>query len=156
MRSLDAMAISVALVASSAASRVEGQVQRVQTAADVVSAFERAGLPVQSVTVLNASSDSNHLLGRPGQYTSKVDFFDARHPGSDGGLHSGENTVEVFPTAAAARARHDYIEAVTRGVPILRQYLVLNGRVLARFDFQLLPSEVEEYRLALNRALPRR
>lgn len=126
---------------------------RTRTATDVVLAFERAGLPVLNVVILDAASDPNRMLGRPGGYLSKATFFDGRHPRGEFGDDDGQNTVEVFATPAAAKARRDYIARVTRGIPYLTQYMVLNGRVLARFDKALLPDEVEGYRLALAQAL---
>lgn len=122
--------------------------QRIATAADVTDAFAAAGLPVHRVVVLNAATDPNQLLGRPGQYTSKVTFSDARR--SD-----AENTVEVFATAAQARTRRDYIARITEGAPFLTQYQVLDGRILARFDRAMLPQEVEQYRSALAQASAR-
>ena len=123
-----------------------------QTAAEIVALFKAADLPVQDVKVLDEASDSNNLLGRPGQYTSKVFFYDARHPNKNTPDDEGENTVEVFATAADAKARHDYIEGVTKGVSFLVSYQVLRGNVLVRFDKVLLPTEVEQYKAALTKA----
>lgn len=124
-------------------------------AVDVFRVFGAAGIPVTDLTVFDAVNDPNHLLGRPGQYVSKVSFFDARHPKDEPDEVTRENTVEVFATPAAAKARRDYIARVTQGTPFLLQYQVLNGKVLARFDTILLPAEVEEYRVALAKALAR-
>lgn len=126
---------------------------KITTATDVLAAFSAAGLPVQSGVVFSAATDPNRLLGRPGHYLSKASFYDARHPGGGDENVIGPNTVEVFATPAAAKARRDYIARVTQGSPILQQYLVLDGRVLARFDLVLLPAEVDEYRSALSAAL---
>ena len=51
--------------------------QRTSTPATVSAAvltqrMKAAGLPIASVTVYNATTDPNHLLGRQGGYTSKV------------------------------------------------------------------------------------
>jgi hypothetical protein len=121
---------------------------------DVLKRLTGAGLPVKDVEVLTVATDSNHLMGRPGQYTSKADFYDARHPKAADGSDDNENTVEVFPDAASAKARHDYIDQVTKGVPMLLQYQLLRGNVLIRFDKVLLPAEVEAYKQALNKAVP--
>lgn len=119
------------------------------TASDAVAALEKAGIKVIDVHVFTEQDDSNRLLGRPGQYTSKISFFDARHPRSADGGDEGENTIEVFATAEDARRRYDYVDGITKNLPMLMQYQVLKGRLLARFDKVLLPSEVKQYEAAL-------
>lgn len=119
------------------------------SAQDIITAFQKAGLKIQDVVVVTEASDDNHLLGRPGQYTSKVFFYDSRHPKPKDGSSEGENTIEFFASDDAAKTRHDYIESVTKGVPMLLQYQVLQGNVLARFDKVMLPSEVDGYKKAL-------
>lgn len=117
-------------------------------AAGAADALRKAGLPVQSVVVVTEKSDDNQLLGRPGQYTSKVFFYDGRHPkvpDSD----EGENTIEVFPDDASAKRRRDYIAGVTEGIGMLTQYQYLNGRVLVRLDKVVLPSEAKGYEKAI-------
>lgn len=118
------------------------------TASDVFAQFKSAGLPVADEKVVTEASDDNHLLGRPNQYSSKVFFFDIRHPKAEG--EDNENTIEVFATEADAKARHDYIENVTKGVPMLLQYQLLNGKTLVRLSKAVLPSEAEGYKKALG------
>jgi hypothetical protein len=118
------------------------------TASDVFKQFKTAGLPVADVKLVTESSDDNHLLGRPNQYISKVFFFDTRHPKADG--EDSENTIEVFATEDDAKARHDYIQNVTKDVPMLLQYQLLNGKTLVRLSKAVLPSEVEGYKKAIG------
>ncbi len=118
-------------------------------AAGVASAFKKAGLPVTSIKVLDEASDDNHLLGRPEQYTSKVFFYDGRHP-QQAGSEEGENTIEVFANAADAKTRDDYIAGVTKGVAFAQQYRYLHGRTLVRLDKIMLPSEAKRYEAALH------
>lgn len=124
---------------------------KIETASELATAFSAAGLKVVDVRAVTEKTDDNQLLGRPGQYTSKVFFFDARHPksASEG---EGENTIELFSSAADAKARHDYIDQVTKGQPLFLQYQLLQGRALVRFDKAAVPSEVEEYRKVLARS----
>lgn len=121
-----------------------------KSAGDVVDSFKAAGLNVTNVKVVTEADDGNNLLGRPGQYKSKVFFYDARHPRSPDGNDEGENTVEFFASPSDAKTRHDYIDGVTKGVPMLLQYQILHGNVLARFDKVMLPSEVEEYKKVVD------
>jgi hypothetical protein len=121
----------------------------VAAASDVAAALTAAGLKLTSIVVVTEATDDNQLMGRPGQYTSKVFFYDARHPKSPDAPGAGENTIETFATAEDAKARRDYIEQMTKGSPLLLQYQILHGRTLVRLDKALLPSEVEGYREAL-------
>lgn len=130
------------------------QARKVETAQQVVDALRSGGLPITDVVIIDERTDSNNLLGRPGQYTSKVFFYDGRHPKSPEGGDEGENSVEYFASAADAKKRDDYIAQVTDGVPLLMQYRLRHGKVLVRLDKVLLPSEAKEYELALSKVLP--
>lgn len=123
-------------------------------ASQIAASLVSAGLKLQNIKAETAESDDNHLLGRPGQYTSKVFFYDSRHPKPGAGNDEGENTIEVFANAADAKRRKDYIENVTKDAPFMQQYMVLQGPVLARFDKVLLPAEVEQYKKALAQVVP--
>ena len=125
---------------------------KIATAPDVAQALKVAGLPVVGVVKVTEESDDNHLLGRPGQYQSKVFFFDARHPKSVvEGDEQGENTIEVFPTAVGAQNRRDYIAQISGGIPALAQYQYLRGKALIRLDHIMLPSEAKHYEAALSK-----
>jgi hypothetical protein len=115
-------------------------------------ALGERGLPIERVTVLDEATDPNNLLGRPGQYTSKIDFFDKRH--SEAGSEDGRNTIEVFATPEDAKARRSYVEQVTKGMAFAVQYQELRGSVLMRLDKAMLPSEVNAYRDALSQIVP--
>lgn len=120
------------------------------TADKIAETLKKSGLKITDVNVVTETNDSNHLLGRPNQYTSKVYFYDARHPKGADGSDEGENTIEVFASPADAKARHDYVESVTKGVPMLLQYQVLRGPALIRFDKVMLPTEVDGYKQAIS------
>lgn len=127
----------------------EDATPKIENAEDVAKQLKDAGLPITDIKPVTAADDSNQLLGRPGQYTSKLFFYDGRHPKvpeSD----ENENSIEVFASAEDAKTRHDYIENVTKGTPFLMQYLLLSGRVLVRLDKAVLPDEAEKYKAALQ------
>jgi hypothetical protein len=119
-------------------------------------AFEKIAATVDTAklgTVFTESSDPNKLLGRPGQYVSKVSFVDGRIAADDvSGLKEGDTArgggVEVFETAEGAKKRADYIERVTEGVPMLAEYRYLNGPVLVRVSHYLTPSQAADYEKA--------
>ena len=119
-------------------------------AQEVVNELREFGLPVIEVSIVTAETDEDKLLGQPGQYTSKVNFYDARYPKSDDDFTNPINTLEVFANEEDAKARHDSIEDATRGYAFLAEYLVLDGVNLARFDKALSPEEVTEYKAALK------
>lgn len=115
----------------------------------VVNALHAAGLPVTLTVVYTAASDPNHLLGRPGQYTAKVAFEDARVKGSDptelDAIDNG-GSVEVFATAAQAAARITYIQAFAALAP---EYDYQQGGVLLRVSHLLTPDQAKAYATAL-------
>jgi hypothetical protein len=127
---------------------------KILSSSDVASGFLKAGLPIDEVVSHTAKTDPNRLLGRPGYYTSKTDFRDLRYYKDDTDEWDGDNhTIEVFPTAAAALSRKQYVERVTKGIPFLVQYLILRGRVLVRIDRVMTPEEVQQYSNALDKML---
>ncbi|WP_333740898.1 hypothetical protein [Streptomyces sp. IBSBF 2806] len=107
-------------------------------------------------TVVTAENDPNKLLGRPHQYSSKVTFTDSRIAASDvEGLDKDDTlrggAVEVFESAEDAKARADYIESVTKSLPMLAEYHYLSGPVLVRVSHYLTPQQAGEYKAALDR-----
>jgi integrase len=44
--------------------------------AEVIAGLKREGMPIGATRFYTPSSDPNHLLGRPGQYTGKANFKD--------------------------------------------------------------------------------
>jgi hypothetical protein len=54
---------------------------------------------IKDFTAYTATTDPNHLLGRQGEYTSKINW------GQDRGNGDAFSSVEVFPDAADARLR---------------------------------------------------
>ncbi len=128
---------------------------RAMSAAQVVQSFKRAGLPIGRTEPYTETTDPNHLLDRPGQYTSKANFIDrrVRGQGSPGpSIDSAQGgSVEVFatPTDAATRAR--YVRTVTQSASALTEYDFLQGRTLLRLSKVLTPTQANAYKAALTR-----
>ncbi|MER6075583.1 hypothetical protein ABT187_43800 [Streptomyces sp. NPDC001817] len=104
---------------------------------------------------VTAANDGNHLLGRPGQYTSKITFTDTRIKAADvKGLEKGDVTrggsIEVFATAADAQTRAKYVEAVTKSMPALSEYDYVHGTLLVRVSHLLTPAQAAAYKTAAN------
>ena len=116
-------------------------------AIEQVRALEASGFRFVGVVNHTEESDPNNMLGRPGGYTSKVDFYDARYPNSDDSMIS-PNTIEVYETKNAATKRVEYIEAVTTDMPMLRTYMYQSGASVLRLDRELTPTIAREYEAA--------
>lgn len=122
-------------------------------AADALSAFAviAAAVPAAKVgSVITAATDANHLLGRPGQYTSKVTFTDRRVLAADvqslppGDVQLG-GAIEVFAAHGDAETRAEYIQAVTKSMPVLAEYDYVHGTTVVRVSHFLTPAQAKEY-----------
>lgn len=129
------------------------------TAASVYKKFAKAGLPVSGLIVYTAATDPNHLLGRPNGYKSKCAWVDGRVPTTDtsgdprGDVDFGGG-VEVFPTAAGAKARAKEILTDEKAEPILgSEYDYLAGGVLVRISQYLTPTQAAPYGKAVKAKL---
>ncbi|MFE5757542.1 hypothetical protein ACFQ7M_19395 [Streptomyces massasporeus] len=71
--------------------------------------------------------------------------------GVDKGDVSRGGAVEAFDSAADAKARADYIESVTKGMPALTEYRYLSGPVLVRVSRHLTPDQAAEYEAAVKK-----
>jgi hypothetical protein len=122
-------------------------------AAAVLEQLTAAGLLITGSLVITETNDPNNLIGRPGQYTSKVVFADERTgvaldetaPSNDAG-----GSIEVFIDAATAQARSDYIQQTltSLGPAAGTEYHYLAGTALVRVTGALVPSVAAEYEAA--------
>lgn len=94
------------------------------------------------------ATDVNGLLGRPGQYTSKINFEITTLEQTDPKDPKG-GSIEVFATAEDAVTRYEYIQSLAQSMPLLAEYDYLNGCVLLRIDYDVLPSEEMLYEEAV-------
>ena len=106
----------------------------------IVQRFQEAGLPIDNIIVYDEETDVNGLLGRPGQYTSKVNFADTRcEQWSDSDPVGG--TIEVFENSSDSSDRNEYLGSYDD----LHQYMYLYKNILFRLDYDLTPSQAEQY-----------
>ncbi len=119
----------------------------------MVQQLEDSGLPVKQVETYTAGNDPNKLLGRPGQYTSKANFSDARAK-SDGrkGVEPTEGgSVEVFADENDAKTRFRYVKKLAeKGGGFFSEYDYLDGLIVLRVSSDLTPNEAAEYEEALG------
>ena len=92
---------------------------RLETALDVVSALSAAGIPIGEFVDYTPETDPNEQLGRPGGYTSKVNFQDTRldPERTDFDTHDG-GSVEVFASRADLEDRIAHLEAAWEAIPL--------------------------------------
>jgi hypothetical protein len=142
---------AVPLTASpSAPARVTPAAATALTAAQVTRALKAHGLPVTGIKVFTAADDPNHLLGRPGEYTSKTEFADSRITGETGQGVAAGGSVEVYPGHGGAVRRARYIQAIVQAAPALgAEYDYIAGAVLLRVSGQLTPQQAARYKRAL-------
>lgn len=122
------------------------------------SAFTQIAAKVSSAKLsgtVTAANDPNHLLGRPGQYTSKVTFTDSRIKASDvEGTEKGDvdrgGAIEAFASPSDAKARATYIQAIAKSLPAVAEYDYLHGTVLVRVSHYLTPAQAAEYKTATD------
>jgi hypothetical protein len=105
-----------------------------------------------SRTVTEAN-DGNHLIGRPHQYTSALDFTDSRInkadvPGSKKGDVDWGGVIEVFADHSDAQARADYIQGITKQLPMFSEYDYVSGNIVVRVSHYLAPSYATDYKNA--------
>lgn len=103
------------------------QAQPAQTLTELTASQIAQRMGIGSFTAYTAATDPNHLLGRQHEYTSKVNW--------------SAGSIEVFPSAAYAKARETYIQAFT--CPFGDGYDYLAGTDLLRLDCSLTPTQAK-------------
>lgn len=110
----------------------------------IITEFKNAGHPVENIINYSAETDDNHLLGRPNQYTSKVNFADSRLSQYNSSDPNG-GTIEVFNNYSDALKRKQYLDIVYNSFPGLRMYIYQYSNVLVRLSFDLTPGQTGVY-----------
>jgi hypothetical protein len=131
---------------------------RPASAAVLAARLKAAGLPVRHLIVYTPSTDPNHEMGRQGGYTSKVAWQDRRavkagaaNPSSDPGGTEFGGGIEVFPTAASAQARYEYLRGFQP--PFGDGYDLLTGTAILRLSQYLTPAQAHSYKMAFAAAV---
>lgn len=90
-----------------------------------------ACMHVRHVTAYTAATDPNHLLGRQGGYTSKVNW------------RPGLSSIEVYPDVSGAQARLRYLQALQDTI-VGDGYDYRDGGALLRLDRRYTPAQAHE------------
>ena len=127
--------------------------RRSPSAAVIAGRLKAAGQPVRALITYTAVTDPNHLLGRQGEYTSKVAWTDPRAVKAGGGgygrgaIEAGGG-IEVFPDVAAAAQRLAYLKAFKP--PLGDGYDYQSGTVILRLSTYLTPVQARAYAAAFT------
>jgi hypothetical protein len=116
------------------------------TAEQIVSKLQGSNLPIDNVIVYTEQTDKNKLLGRPGQYISKVNFADTQLEQSDDKSSPNGGSIEVFSNTSDLDARKTYIESIIKKSPIFTEYIFVNGNYLLRLSKDLSNDQVNKYK----------
>lgn len=107
----------------------------------------------------NADNDLNKLLGRPGQYTSKVAFKDTHvklayvnHSGADIAVSDG-GSIEVCSTLTDAQNRFKYIQTISKSSSMFAEYEYIDGNAILRVSSQLDPAQAKAYETAFKQIM---
>ena len=119
----------------------------------VLAKLKAADIGMTGAATQTEDNDPNDLLGRPNGYTQRAS---ADLPGGEKG---GEKftvdrglVIEVWPTAADADRRAEYIQTALKGAPILGteyHYRAGGGAVLVRVSGKVKPSLAKRVEAAL-------
>lgn len=138
-----------ALTAASGSAAV-GSSSSGPSAAAIIAAFKKAGLPVTEVVIYSAATDGNHLLGRPGEYVGLVSWGDKRDPGD--GNDAGR--IEFFASEPDLVARERFlrsVEVLEAGLPPPYIHMYADGHALLRISTKLTSAQAEQYQDVLKR-----
>lgn len=102
---------------------------------EIAKSLKASLLGAADVVVHTDESDPNKLLGRPGQYVSKVNW-------KKGGA---ECSIEVFPDLEGAQKRVKYIDGIGKGASMLLQYTALHEakNAMIHCDHALTPKDFD-------------
>jgi hypothetical protein len=127
------------------------KVKKGVNASDVVNALKQEGLPIGDQLVYTVDNDPDKLMGRPEQYTSKVNFVDTTEEENMKVeiLHGG--AVETFDNIDDAKKRFDYVSKNAKTAPIFDEYDYVQGKVLLRLSKNLPPTHAKKYEDALKK-----
>jgi hypothetical protein len=123
-----------------------------QSADEVLQGLKDRGMPIGESIAYTAKNDPNELLGRPDQYTSKVNFRDTRLKPDEiarGFDVQNGGSIEVFEDQDDATARKEYLKSIGK-VPLFSEYLYREGTVLLRLSHRLTSEQAAEYENALK------
>jgi hypothetical protein len=126
-----------------------------QTADQIVQTLKQS-LPIGEQFSYTADNDPNHLLGRPGQYTSKVNWIDTTLTTTDTGadISVGDGgSIETFASLTDANARFAYIQSISKSSALFAEYEYQEGQYILRVSRIFTPDQAQAYDTAFKKAV---
>nr|BBH87841.1 hypothetical protein KTC_25920 [Thermosporothrix sp. COM3] len=129
-----------------------------KTADEILKALKAQGLKIGESFTYTEENDPNKLLGRPGQYTSKVNFKDTSleattNSGAEISIDEG-GSIEVFENEQTAQKRFQYLQALSQsGSALFAEYEYIHGSVILRVSKTFTPTQAKAYDEALKKVL---
>lgn len=119
------------------------------TASEVMAYLQDNTENIGDYVEYDENTDVNGLLGRPGQYTSKINFAITTLEQTDPEDPKG-GSIEVFSNEKDAEERYNYVQSITQSSPLFAEYDYLEGCVLLRIDYDVAPSDEKLYEDAVS------
>lgn len=143
---MDGFAQALSSVGTSAWAKGNASLKGIKVLTDrqVVGAFKRAGIPLGKVIYYAEATDSNKLLGRPGQYVQKASWADSRIEQYDPTDPTG-GTVEVFDSTDSMQNQWDYLSGFVSSGGFFAQYMYKGANVIVRVEHDLTPKQAKQY-----------
>lgn len=127
----------------------EASLPKVATASSVMEYLKANTANIGIFVEYDERTDTNGLLGRPNQYTSKINFAITSLEQTDENDPIG-GSIEVFDCNEDAVARQEYIQALGKKMSVLTEYDHVNDYVLLRINHDIAPSDEKQYEKALD------
>ena len=140
-----ALVLTLVLVACGGESSSNNDEANPLTATGLIQAFIDAGLPLIHIIEYTSETDTNSLLGRPGEYVEKINWFDGRYFEDWMGEESPNLTVEVFLDREDMERRKAHIQSMMDAMPILSSPYFYSDTMLLRLSFDLTPESTSQY-----------
>ena len=119
----------------------------------IVEHFYSAGIPISDSLIFTEETDPNGLLGRPGQYFSKLSWRDGRAQGigvsSDRLSVDTGGSVELFRSVADRELRQEYLYGFAE-LSMISEHTFGHGTVIVRVSQRLTAAQAAEYERALT------
>jgi hypothetical protein len=113
--------------------------------------IKAGGDRISRIVTITEDNDPNDKIGRPNGYTSAAVLYDDTLSCPDLGVTCG-GTIEVWPSAADAKARSDYIQRALKDNPMLgTEYNYLRGPALFRVFGEIKPTAAKKLEVAFLR-----
>lgn len=124
-------------------------------AADIIAIMKSAAVPVTNVVAYDASTDPNHLIGRPHQQVEAVAWNDSRVP-PNAYVPGTNGEVTTYKTTKDMQTRATDVATIAAASSMFSEYDYASdiGKFLVRLGGSLTPDQVSTYVKAILEKYP--